>query len=164
MARTRQLTRKSTSSKFLRKQLDTKAAKNFGPVTGVKKPHQFRLRTVALWETKSTRKAPSFWKWNSHFRASWGRSLKIQDQCRFRASPSQCFRRWKRRTWSGCSRTQIFAWSLQRGSLSCYIHQTCSCDSGAKGLRRLDLFSDTWSPLCSSCWWWFFVCQKVMNE
>ncbi|XP_013787719.1 histone H3, embryonic-like [Limulus polyphemus] len=49
MARTKQTARKSTGRKAPRKQLATKAARKSAPVTGgVKKPHHYRLGTVAL--------------------------------------------------------------------------------------------------------------------
>ncbi|KAG5610965.1 hypothetical protein H5410_022246 [Solanum commersonii] len=47
----KQTTRKSTGGKAPRKQLATKAARKSAPATGgVKKPHRFRPRTVALRE------------------------------------------------------------------------------------------------------------------
>ncbi|MFS7968294.1 putative transcription factor Hap3/NF-YB family [Helianthus anomalus] len=53
MARTKETARKSIVGKAPRKQLATKAARKSSPVTGgVKKPHRFRPRTVALRETR----------------------------------------------------------------------------------------------------------------
>ena len=58
MARTKQTTRKSTSGKAPRKQLATKAARKSAPATGgVKKPHRYRLRTVALREIRRYQKS-----------------------------------------------------------------------------------------------------------
>ncbi|XVF32183.1 hypothetical protein REPUB_Repub17cG0060000 [Reevesia pubescens] len=49
MARTKQTARKSTGGKAPCKQLATKAARKSAPATGgVKKPHHFRLGTVAI--------------------------------------------------------------------------------------------------------------------
>ena len=57
MARTKQTTRKSTGGKAPRKQLATKAARKSAPATGgVKKPHRYRPRTVALREIRRYQK------------------------------------------------------------------------------------------------------------
>ncbi|XP_017266370.1 histone H3-like [Kryptolebias marmoratus] len=51
MATTKQTARKSTGGKAPRKQLATKAARKNAPTTGgVKKPHRYRISTVALRE------------------------------------------------------------------------------------------------------------------
>ncbi|GKV34958.1 hypothetical protein SLEP1_g43286 [Rubroshorea leprosula] len=58
MARTKQTARKSTGGKEPRKQLAAKAARKSAPATGgVKKPHRFRPRTVALREIKKYQKS-----------------------------------------------------------------------------------------------------------
>ncbi|GJZ09057.1 histone H3.2 [Tanacetum coccineum] len=58
MARTKQTTQKSTGGKALRKQLATKAARKSAPATGgIKKPHRFRPRTVALREIHKYQKS-----------------------------------------------------------------------------------------------------------
>ncbi|KAL3714855.1 hypothetical protein ACJRO7_006717 [Eucalyptus globulus] len=58
MARTKQTARKSTGGKAPRKQLATKAARKSAPATGgVKKPHRFRLGTVALREIRKYQKS-----------------------------------------------------------------------------------------------------------
>ncbi|KAL4572923.1 hypothetical protein LXL04_019711 [Taraxacum kok-saghyz] len=58
MARTKHTTRKSTGGKAPRKQLATKAARKSTPATGgVKKPHRFRPRTVALREIRKYQKS-----------------------------------------------------------------------------------------------------------
>ncbi|XP_044955514.1 histone H3.2-like [Hordeum vulgare subsp. vulgare] len=58
MARTKQTARKSTGGKAPRKQLATKAARKSAPTTGgVKKPHRFRLGTVALREIHKYQKS-----------------------------------------------------------------------------------------------------------
>ena len=49
MARTKHTARKSTGGKAPHKQLATKAARKSAPATGgVKKPHRYRPRTVAV--------------------------------------------------------------------------------------------------------------------
>ncbi|KAG5032210.1 hypothetical protein JHK85_016192 [Glycine max] len=68
MARTKQATRKSTDEKAPRKQLATKVAHKSAPLTdGVKKPHKFRSRIVALREIskfidKSLSSDSGFWR------------------------------------------------------------------------------------------------------
>ncbi|KAL5077279.1 hypothetical protein RYX36_016263 [Vicia faba] len=58
MARTKQNTCKSTEGKDPRKQLTTKAARKYAPATGgVKKPHRFHPRTVALIEMRKYQKS-----------------------------------------------------------------------------------------------------------
>ena len=58
MARTKQTARKSNGGKAPRKQLATKAARNFAPTTnGVKKPHRYRPGTVALREIRRYQKS-----------------------------------------------------------------------------------------------------------
>ncbi|KAF8379910.1 hypothetical protein HHK36_027375 [Tetracentron sinense] len=58
MARTKQTARKSTEGKAPRKQLAMKAARKSAPATGgVKKPHRFRLGTVALREIRKYQKS-----------------------------------------------------------------------------------------------------------
>ena len=58
MARTKQIARKSTGGKALRKQLATKAARKSAPATGgVKKPHRYRPDTVALRKTRRYQKS-----------------------------------------------------------------------------------------------------------
>ncbi|GFP80075.1 protein altered xyloglucan 4 [Phtheirospermum japonicum] len=58
MARTKQTARKFTGGKATRKQLATKAARKSAPATGgVKKPHRFRPRTVALREIQKYQKS-----------------------------------------------------------------------------------------------------------
>ncbi|KAF7025998.1 hypothetical protein CFC21_038139 [Triticum aestivum] len=58
MARTKQTARKSTGGKAPRKQLATKAARKSTPTTGgVKKPHRYRPRTVALREIRKYQKS-----------------------------------------------------------------------------------------------------------
>ncbi|CAF87058.1 unnamed protein product, partial [Tetraodon nigroviridis] len=53
MARTKQTARKSTGGKAPRKQLATKAARK----SGVKKPHRYRPRTVAMREIRRYQKS-----------------------------------------------------------------------------------------------------------
>ncbi|KAK2657039.1 hypothetical protein Ddye_010091 [Dipteronia dyeriana] len=61
MARTKQTARKSTGGKAPKKQLATKAAKKSAPTTGgVKKPHRYRLGTVALHEVQKYQKSTEF--------------------------------------------------------------------------------------------------------
>ncbi|XP_037833158.1 histone H3.3C-like [Kryptolebias marmoratus] len=50
MARTKQSACKSSGGKAPRKQLATKAASKSAPAGGLKKPHLYRIRTVALRE------------------------------------------------------------------------------------------------------------------
>ncbi|XP_050273261.1 histone H3.3-like [Quercus robur] len=58
MARTKQTARKSTGGKAPRKQLATKATRKFAHTTGgVKKPHRYRLGTVALHEIHKYQKS-----------------------------------------------------------------------------------------------------------
>ncbi|KAL9682255.1 hypothetical protein QQ045_014050 [Rhodiola kirilowii] len=58
MARTKQTARKSTGGKAPRKQLATKAARKSAPTTGgVKKPHRYRPKTVALREIRKYQKS-----------------------------------------------------------------------------------------------------------
>lgn len=58
MARTKHTARMSTGGKAPRKQLATKAARKSAPATGgVKKPHRYRLGTVALRETRRYQKS-----------------------------------------------------------------------------------------------------------
>jgi histone H3 len=57
MARTKQTARKSTGGKCPRKQMASKAGRRSAPATGgVKKPHRFRLGTVALREIRKYQK------------------------------------------------------------------------------------------------------------
>ncbi|KAF5806820.1 putative transcription factor Hap3/NF-YB family [Helianthus annuus] len=58
MAHTKQTARKSIGGKAPRKKLATKAARKLAPATrGVKKPHRFRLGTVALREIMKYQKS-----------------------------------------------------------------------------------------------------------
>ena len=58
MARSKQVARKSTAGKVLRKKLATKSALKFGSaVGGMKKPHRYRPGTVALREIRKYQKS-----------------------------------------------------------------------------------------------------------
>lgn len=58
MARTKQTARKSTGGKAPRMHLATKAARRSGPsIGGVKKPHRYRMGTVALREIRRYQKS-----------------------------------------------------------------------------------------------------------
>ena len=57
MARTKQSAKKSTGGKAPRGQYCTRAAREQGPVGGVKKPHRYRPGTVALREIRRYQKS-----------------------------------------------------------------------------------------------------------
>ncbi|KAL0222977.1 hypothetical protein P9112_002403 [Eukaryota sp. TZLM1-RC] len=58
MARTKQTSRKTTSTKTPRKHLASKAARKAAPTTGgIKKPHRYRPGTVALREIRKFQKS-----------------------------------------------------------------------------------------------------------